>query len=176
MTRIPRLASLAFVLFISAVGKCEGQLKSHWSLRHAAHRFLQEVKSYNEDEDATSRLLQDDRHPISVNGKDEDLTIDNHPNPVTLRSSYYTTKYCSPDENGYYGSTMGTPYEIIFGFEAETAPNADVENVVSVIHESVETALLTTFFPTMCQKGTEPYDSHVSGFHFDPESVQYVRK
>jgi len=175
MTRIRILASLAFVLLISALGKCEGQLKSHWSLRHAAHRFFQETKSHYKDQDATNRLLQDDRHPTSVHEKVKDL-IDYHPNPVTLRSSYYfTATYCSPDENGYYGSTMGTPHEIIFGFEAETAPNADVDDVVNVIHESVVTALLNTFFPTMCRKAKEPYDSHVTGFHFDRGSVQYVR-
>jgi hypothetical protein len=173
MMRLGMMPSLALALLMN-VGLCEGQLKSHWSLRRATHRLLH-VMNENEDMYAANRVLQDDRHPTSVNENNEDF-IDNHPNPVMLRNSYLTSKYCTPDENGYYGSTMGTPFEIVFGFEAETAPNADVNDVVNVIHESVETALLTTFFPTMCQKGKEPYDSHVTGFHFDPESLQYVRK
>lgn len=155
MTRFGILA-----LLLIYMNPCEGQLKSHWNLRHAAKRLLQAAS---------------DRHPTSVIENNENL-IDNHPNPVTLRNSFFTAKYCSPDPNGYYGSTMGTPSEIIFGFEAETAPNANVDEVIDSIHESVETALLTTFFPTMCQKGKEPYDSHVTGFHFNPSSVEFVRK
>lgn len=156
------MASLALLLLIGPVVQCEGFWNSHWNLRHVTSRLLQEV--------------QGDRHPNKP--PELDTLVENHPNTVMPRNSYIgLEKVCSPDVNGYYGSTMGTPYEIKFGFEAETEPGADLDEVKHAIHESVETILLTTFFPTMCQKGVStPYESEVTGFHFDADSTQYARK
>lgn len=157
MTRFGMKARALALLLVISTRHCEGQLLSRWNLRHV-----------------TSRLLQEgDRHPNSVMENEQDK-VENHPNPVMLRNSYFTEKYCSPDVNGYYGSTMGTPYEIAFGFEAETAPGADLDQVKNAIHDSIETALLTTFFPTMCQKEGTTYDSEVTGFHFDPTATQFT--
>lgn len=164
-----RFATASLALLFFGIDQCHGQWKSSLNLRHVTSRYVRE-----DDIDEINRLLreEDERHPDTVLENDYP-TIPNHPNPVTLRNSYFLTKYCAPDVNGYYGSTAGTPLEINFAFEAETAPGADVDRVVEAIHESVETALLTTFFPTMCHKGAVPYDSHVTGFHFDPTSVKY---
>jgi hypothetical protein len=134
------------------------------------------------------RINQNPRRELRSNGSmlendiGRDSFVINHPNPVTQRNSFYSEEHCSPDENGYYGSTAGTASMVTFGFGVETTPGTDMSKVFPAILESVENVLLTTFFPTLCYFGessgrmdVDPSRNlDIHGFRFDPESNQYA--
>ena len=133
----------SIIVLLVGVCQCKGR-----SINRNPPRKLKPLGSVREDDIGT------------------DIFVINHPNPVTPRSSFFKGKYCSPDENGYYGSTAGTPSEVIFGFGVETAPDTDLRDVFHSIHESVENAVLSVFFPTLClnRESSRPLDVH--GFWF----------
>lgn len=145
-----RFRASSLTILVVGVCQCKGR-----SINQNPRRELQNLGSVREDDVG------------------RDIFVINHPNPVAARSSIFEAKYCSPDENGYYGSTAGTPSEVIFGFGVETAPDTDMSKVFPAIHESVEYALLSVSFPTLCLNGEPSRHSHVHGFWFDPAN-QYV--
>lgn len=57
---------------------------------------------------------------------------------------------CRPENDGYFGSTSGTPLEIQFGFELETEDEENVEFLLEEIQEQVVDVVLSTTFPNLC--------------------------
>jgi hypothetical protein len=147
-----RFRASSLIVLLVGVCQCKGR-----RINQNPHRKLKNLGSVREDDIGT------------------DIFVTNHPNPVTPRSSFFKAKYCSPDENGYYGSTGGTPSEVIFGFGVETAPNTNMRDVLPSINESVENALLSVFFPTLCLNRESSRRLEVHGIWFDPAN-QYAGK
>jgi hypothetical protein len=69
---------------------------------------------------------------------------------VTSYSHLMTENMCRPQQNGYFGSTSGTPMIIEYGFELEMTIFANTGQVLDAINEYIETQVLSSAFPTIC--------------------------
>jgi hypothetical protein len=99
---------------------------------------------------------------------------------------------CRPEDDGYFGSTSGTPMEFQFGFELETEDDENVEYLLDAVQEQLVDVILSSTFPNLCgyrrreertrllsaMRGLSTYDSklksakpRITGFHFG-EDIQ----
>lgn len=93
-------------------------------------------------------LADENRHSDVLSYKNVDLS-----KTYTRRSSRGV--FCSPDSDGYFGSTLGFNVPVEFAFAVEYAPDADINAIFYQIDLLVEDTLLGGFFPKDCKYSTK---------------------
>ena len=116
------------------------------------------------------RQLEDEkRHSDALMYKNVDLS-----KTYTRHSSRGV--FCTPDSDGYFGSTVGFNIPVEFAFAVEYAPDADINAIFYLIDLFIEDTILGGFFPKECKYSTKQAlksrnlsDRPINGFHFIAE-------
>ena len=113
----------------------------------------------------------------------EELIHTRHDHPPldkTADPAYPTSKFsslmtspCRPEDDGYFGSTVGTPLVMGYMFELETRSFQKLDLVLEALNENLADTIISGVFPRVCdpERGTAEARTKVSGFHFTTEKL-----
>lgn len=156
-TTMKRILPTLLALLVVAEGQIEVKRRVRCIARHCDDLAEKEVVTVIEDMPET---------PV-----DEEPEDDTEVNKEAEPEPEEPVRLCSPDGDGYFGSSLGESTVVEYTFGLETVPLADLPKVFENIRVSLEDVLLTTFFPLACQQQNTAQArqaSAVSGFRFDP--------
>ena len=60
------------------------------------------------------------------------------------------TSSCRPEVDGFFGATSGDYIKVQYGFQVETQPLSQINNVLNVVKDHIVDSILINTFPEMC--------------------------
>jgi len=106
------------------------------------------------------------------NGDSVDSLTERNVDTVDLDGTI--VRVCQPDQDGTVGVTKGRSYMLPYAFGMETSKGSSVVDMLSSVRTSIETMLISTYFPENCfnmptGRNLQQDDNKVKGFRFEKE-------